>query len=127
EGVVVRLGPDATAMGQIFAFTLQGPRDLETRRRVIDQVVVPALGAVPGVAEVAPAGGVVREYQIDVDSTRMEEQAVTLDELVAAVKGAGRDVGAMSIERSGVETMIRGIGFVRSLADVEGIVVKGGQ
>src|SRR5690606_18343901 len=72
-GVIPRLGPDATAMGQVYAFTLQGPRDVEKKRFVLDQIVVPALRAVPGVAEVAPAGGVVREYQIDVDPTRLEE------------------------------------------------------
>ena len=72
-GVQARLGPDATAMGQVFAFTLQVQRDLEARRNVLDQVVIPALRGVPGVAEVAPVGGVVREYHIDVDPTRLEE------------------------------------------------------
>lgn len=124
-GVVPRLGPDATAMGQVFAFTLQGPVDLEQRRYFLDQVVVPALQSVPGVAEVAPAGGVVREYQIDVDATRIEEQGLTLDMLMIAVRQAGRDVGAMSVEQSGIETMIRGLGFIRSVEDVENIVIRG--
>lgn len=124
-GVIARLGPDATAMGQVFAFTLQGPKSIEERRRVLDQIVVPAVEAVPGVAEVAPAGGVVREYQIDVDPVRLEEQSLTLDMLMMAVKDAGRDVGAMSVEQSGIETMIRGVGFVRSVEDVERIVVRG--
>ncbi|MFM9081927.1 MAG: efflux RND transporter permease subunit [Opitutaceae bacterium] len=124
-GVTPRLGPDATAMGQVFAFTLQGPRDTETRRRALDQLVTPALRAVPGVAEVAPAGGVVREYQIDVDPVRLEEQGLTLDMLMMAVQRAGRDTGAMSVERAGVETMIRATGFTRSVADVENIVVRG--
>jgi Cu(I)/Ag(I) efflux system membrane protein CusA/SilA len=124
-GVSPRLGPDATAMGQVYAFTLQGPRDIEARRFVLDQVVVPALRAVPGVAEVAPAGGVVREYQIDVDPTRLEEQGITLDGLMMAVRDAGRDVGAMSVEQSGVETMIRGVGFIRSVKDVENIILRG--
>nr|MBA3684199.1 efflux RND transporter permease subunit [Planctomycetota bacterium] len=124
-GVVPSLGPDATAMGQVFAFTLQGPRSLEERRRVIDQIVVPALESVGGVAEVAPAGGVVREYHIDVDPVRLEEQSLTIDALVAAIRASGRDVGAMSIERSGIETMIRGVGFVRSLAEVERIPLRG--
>jgi hypothetical protein len=117
-GVNPRLGPDATAMGQIYAFTLQGPRDIEKKRFVLDQIVSPALRAVPGVAEVAPAGGVVREYQIDVDPTRLAEQGITLDMLMMAVQQAGRDVGAMSVEQTGVETMIRGVGFVRSVRDV---------
>ncbi len=124
-GVQARLGPDATAMGQVFAFTLQGQRDLEARRHVLDQVVIPALRGVPGVAEVAPVGGVVREYHIDVDPTRLEEQAITLDMLMMAIQKSGRDVGAMSVEKSGVETMLRGVGFVRSLAEVEGIVIRG--
>jgi Cu(I)/Ag(I) efflux system membrane protein CusA/SilA len=126
-GVNARLGPDATAMGQVFAFTLQGPRDLEAKRYLLDQIVVPALRAVPGVAEVAPAGGVVREYQIDVEPTRLEEQGLTLDLLMMAVQSAGRDVGAMSVEQSGVETMIRGAGFIRSVADVENIILRGNR
>ena len=125
SGVVAKLGPDATAMGQVYAFTLQGPRDTESKRYVLDQIVVPALRAVPGVAEVAPAGGVVREYQIDVDPTRLEEQGITIDQLMTAVRAAGRDVGAMSVEQSGVETMIRGAGFIRSVKDVENIVIRG--
>lgn len=124
-GVTAKLGPDATAMGQVYAFTLQGPRDTESKRYVLDQVVVPALRAVPGVAEVAPAGGVVREYQIDVDPTRLEEQSITLDQLMTSVRAAGRDVGAMSVEQSGIETMIRGAGFIRSVNDVENIVIRG--
>ena len=126
-GVNARLGPDATAMGQVYAFTLQGPRDLESKRYLLDQIVVPALRAVPGVAEVAPAGGVVREYQIDVEPTRLEEQGLTLEMLMMAVQSAGRDVGAMSVEQSGVETMIRGAGFIRSVGDVENIILRGSR
>lgn len=124
-GVTAKLGPDATAMGQVYAFTLQGPRDIESKRYVLDQIVVPALRAVPGVAEVAPAGGVVREYQIDIDPTRLEEQGVTVGQLMDAVRAAGRDVGAMSVEQSGIETMIRGVGFIRTVKDVENIVIRG--
>lgn len=124
-GVTAKLGPDATAMGQLYAFTLQGPRHIESKRYVLDQIVVPALRAVPGVAEVAPAGGVVREYQIDIDPNRLAQQGVTLDQLMTAVRAAGRDVGAMSVEQSGVETMIRGAGFLRSVKDVENIVIRG--
>jgi copper/silver efflux system protein len=124
SGVAPRLGPDATAMGQVFAFTLAGQRDVEAKRHVLDQIVVPALRGVPGVAEVAPAGGVVREYHIDVDPTRLEEQAITLDMLMMAVQRSGRDVGAMSVEQSGVETMIRGVGFIRSASEIENIVLR---
>lgn len=124
-GVTPRLGADATAMGQVYAFTLQGPRDIEAKRYLLDQVVVPALRAVPGVAEVDPAGGMVREYQIDVDPERLKALGVSLDMLMMAVQQAGRDVGAMSVEQSGVETMLRGVGFIRSVSDVEDIVIRG--
>lgn len=124
-GVTPRLGPDATAMGQVFAFTLQGPASIERKRYVLDQIVVTALQAVPGVAEVAPAGGVVREYQIDIDPSRLAAHGISLDMLMMAVRNAGRDVGAMSVEQSGVETMIRGVGFIRSVADVENIIIRG--
>src|SRR5687768_3774279 len=124
-GVNPRLGPDATAMGQVYAFIVQGPRSVEQKRFLLDQIIVPALRAVPGVAEVAPAGGVVREYQIDIDPTRIEEQGVTLEMLMMAVQQAGRDVGAMSVEQSGVETMIRGVGFIRKTEDVENIIIRG--
>jgi Cu(I)/Ag(I) efflux system membrane protein CusA/SilA len=127
SGVNPRLGPDSTAMGQVYAFSLQGPRDLESKRFLLDQLMVPALRSVRGVAEVAPVGGMVREYQIDVDPTRLQQQGLTLDMLMMAVQQAGRDVGAMSVERSGVETMIRGIGFIRSVEDVENIVLRGNQ
>ena len=124
SGVAPRLGPDATAMGQVFAFTLQGQRDIERKRSVIDQLVVPALAGVSGVAEVAPVGGVVREYQIDVDPTRLEELGLTIDMLMMAVSRAGRDVGLMAVEQAGIETMLRGVGFVRSITEVENIVIR---
>ncbi len=124
-GVTARLGPDATALGQVYAFTVQGGSDLEARRRIIDQVVQPMIAAVAGVAEAAPVGGAVREYQIDVDPTRLEEQGLTMAMVEMAIKHSGRDAGAMSIESSGIETMIRGVGFLRSLKDVEDIVVRG--
>src|SRR5690606_7777657 len=127
EGVTPRLGPDATAMGQVYAFALHGPRDVETKRYMLDQVIVPALSGLPGVAEVAPVGGVVREYQIDVNPARLEEQGLTMAVLMNAVREAGRDIGAMSVEQSGVETMIRGVGFIRSVEDVENIVVRGSR
>lgn len=124
-GVQARLGPDATAMGQVFAFSLQGTADVERKRYLLDQVVVPALQGVHGVSEVAPAGGVVREYQIDVDPGRLAAQGLTLEMLMDAVRASGRDAGAMSVERSGIETMVRGRGFIRSTTDVERIVIRG--
>jgi len=124
-GVTAVLGPDATAMGQVYAFVLRGGGDLEARRRALDQVVVPALTAVAGVAEVAAVGGVVREYHVDLDPGRLEEMGVTLAQVEASIRAAGRDVGAMSVEGSGVETMIRGVAAVRTLDEIEDLVVSG--
>jgi Cu(I)/Ag(I) efflux system membrane protein CusA/SilA len=123
-GVAPRLGPDATAMGQVYAFTLQGPRDVEQRRRVLDHLVTPALRGVPGVAEVAPAGGVAREFQVDFDPGRLAARGLTAEDLWAALQGAGRDTGLMSVERGGVEMMLRGSGFLRAEREIEDLVVR---
>ena len=123
-GVAPRLGPDATAMGQVYAFTLQGPRDVEQRRRVLDHLVTPALRGVPGVAEVAPAGGVAREFQVDFDPGRLAARGLTAEDLWVALQGAGRDTGLMSVERGGVETMLRGAGFLRTEREIADLVVR---
>ena len=133
EGVQPALGPDATAMGQVFWYTLEG-RDAEDRptgnwdpqelRTVQDWYVRYALSSVKGVAEVASVGGYVKEYQIDVDPVAMLAHGVTLNEVFAAVRGSNLDVGARTIEINRVEYMIRGLGFIKSVADIEQTVVK---
>ncbi len=132
-GVVPRLGPDATALGQVFWYTLEGRDEegrpaggwsLEELRSIQDWHVRYALMAAGGVSEVASVGGYVREYQIDVDPDAMRAANVSLSEVVAAVRMANRDVGARSIEINRVEYVIRGLGFVREIADLENAVVK---
>ncbi len=127
EGVTPSLGPDATALGQVFWYTLEGSRggfDLMELRSIQDWYVRYALQAIPGVSEVASVGGYVREYQIDVDPDAMRAHGVKLQEVFAAVTRANIDVGAESIEWNGVEYIVRGKGFVKSAADVENIVVR---
>jgi Cu(I)/Ag(I) efflux system membrane protein CusA/SilA len=133
EGVQPTLGPDATALGQIFWYTLEGRDingkpaggwDLDELRTIQDWHVRYALMSAEGVSEVASVGGFVREYQIDVDPDAMRAYAVTLDEVFMAVKMSNVDVGARTIEINKVEYVIRGLGFIKNLSDVENTVIK---
>ncbi len=133
EGVQPTLGPDATALGQIFWYTLEGHDeeghptggwDLHELRTIQDWYVRYALLSADGVSEVASVGGFVKEYQIDVDPDTMRAHKVKLDQVFAAVKMSNIDVGARTIEVNKVEYVIRGLGFVKSLRDLEYAVVK---
>ena len=133
EEVQPVLGPDATAMGQVFWYTLEGQDDkgkptggwdLHELRTMQDWYVRFALMSVEGVSEVASVGGFVQEYQVDVDPHRMRINNVSLGEVVAAVKGANRDVGARSIEVNRVEYVVRGLGFIKAIEDLENAVIK---
>ncbi|PLX50846.1 MAG: acriflavine resistance protein B [Desulfobulbaceae bacterium] len=127
------LGPDATGLGQIFWYTLEGRDqegnatggwDLDELRSVQDWYVRYALMGVAGISEVASVGGFVKEYQIDVDPAAMRAHGVTLEEVFTAVKQSNIDVGARTIEINRVEYVVRGIGFVKELADLENAVIK---
>ena len=133
EGVQPRLGPDATALGQVFWYTLEGRDekgnptggwDLDELRSVQDWTVSRALLRAKGVSEVAPIGGFVREYQIDVDPDAMRAYDVMLDQVAEAVRLSNVDVGARTIDVNNVEYIVRGLGFIKSLADIENAVVK---
>jgi len=133
EGVQPALGPDATALGQVFWYTLEGrdPNgrpaggwDLDELRSVQDWYVRYALLGAEGVSEVASVGGFVREYQIDVDPDAMRAYGVGLEEIVKAVKASNIDVGARTIEINKVEYVIRSLGFVKHLSDIEKTVIK---
>lgn len=118
------LGPDATALGQIFWYTLHGPGfDLHELRTLQDTHIRYALQAVEGVAEVASVGGYVREYQIDVNPTALRAHRISLGEVYDAVRRANVEVGAGAIEINRVEYLLRGVGFVRDLNDLRRVVV----
>ena len=127
------LGPDATALGQVFWYTLEGRDpdgnpaggwDLDELRSAQDWYVRYALMSVEGVSEVASVGGFVREYQIDVDPDAMRSYGVRLDDVFRAVRESNVDVGARTIEINRVEYVVRGVGFVKTLSDLETVVVK---
>ncbi|NLR92209.1 efflux RND transporter permease subunit [Flammeovirga agarivorans] len=133
EGVQPTLGPDATAVGQVFWYTLEGRDeegnptggwDLEELRTTQDFLVKYALMSADGVAEVASVGGHVKEYQIDVDPNALKAYGVTLQQVMNAVRNSNLDVGARTIEVNNTEYFVRGIGYIKNLSDLEESVVK---
>ncbi|MBZ0183520.1 MAG: efflux RND transporter permease subunit [Melioribacteraceae bacterium] len=133
EGVSPTLGPDATALGQIFWYTLEG-RDQDGKpaggwdphelRTIQDYFVRYALTASEGVSEVASIGGFVKEYQVDLDPAALKAHNVSLMQVVNAIKESNQDVGANTIELNLAEYYVRGLGYVKSIEDIEKSVVK---
>ncbi|MHA7830661.1 MAG: efflux RND transporter permease subunit [Flagellimonas sp.] len=132
DGVNPALGPDATALGQIFWYTLEGRDedgnvtggwDLQELRSVQDYYVKYALSSASGVSEVASIGGFVQEYQVDVDPELMKRYNVGLDQVVKAVKQSNRDIGAQTLEINKAEYLVRGLGYIKSLDDIKNAVV----
>ena len=132
-GVQPTLGPDATALGQVYWYTLEGRDqdgnpaggwDLHELRSIQDWYVRYALLAAEGISEVASVGGFVQEYQIDVDPDAMRAHGVSLDQVFMAVKMSNVDVGARTIEINQVEYVIRGVGFIENVEDVENAVIS---
>lgn len=133
DGVKPTLGSDATALGQIFWYTLEGRDeqgnvtggwDLHEIRSVQDFYIKNALASASGVSEVASIGGYVQEYQIDVDPELMRQYAVTLSEVIKAVKENNKDAGAKTLEINQAEYFVRGLGYVKSIEDLENTQVR---
>ncbi|KYG79547.1 Cu(I)/Ag(I) efflux system membrane protein CusA/SilA [Roseivirga ehrenbergii] len=133
DGVQPALGPDATGLGQIFWYTIEGRDengnpsggwDPQEIRTVQDYTVRYALASAEGVSEVASVGGFVKEYQVDVDPNAMKGYGVSLDQVVKAVKESNQDIGAKTLEINRAEYLVRGLGYIKSLADLENAVVK---
>lgn len=131
-GVQPALGPDATALGQIFWYTLEGRDpdgrpaggwDLHELRTVQDWYVRYGLLAAGGISEVASVGGFVQEYQIDVDPDAMRAARVNLHDIYGAIQGSNLDVGARTIEMNKAEYVVRGLGFVKKPEDLANTVV----
>ena len=133
NGVTPSLGPDATALGQIYWYTLEGrdkkgnpnggwdPHELRT---IQDFYVKYGLTAARGVSEVASIGGFIKEYQIDIDPNAMKAHGVSVAQIMNAVKNSNRDIGARTIEFNRVEYLIRALGYIKSLDDIEKSVVS---
>jgi len=126
------LGPDATALGQVYWYTLEGRDsngnptggwDLHEIRTEQDFYVKYGLSAVEGVSEVASIGGYVQEYQVDVNPDALKAYDIPLHKVMLAVKNANKDVGAKTIEINKAEYLVRGLGYIKSVEDLEKAVV----
>ena len=133
DNVNPALGPDATGLGQIFWYTLEGRDkngnvtggwDLQELRSIQDYYVKYALSSASGVSEVASIGGYVKEYQIDVDPEIMRQYNISLGDVVKAVKKSNQDIGAQTLEINRAEYLVRGLGYVESIEDIENAVVS---
>ncbi len=133
QGVQPALGPDATALGQIYWYTLEGrdqdgnptggwdPHEL---RSIQDFYVRFGLSSAEGVSEVASIGGYVKEYQVDVNPDAMKTYGITLDQVMSAIRNSNLDVGAQTVEINMAEYFVRGLGYVEEIGDIEKAVVQ---
>jgi Cu(I)/Ag(I) efflux system membrane protein CusA/SilA len=126
EGVTPVLGPDATGVGWVYQYALvdeSGQQNLADLRSFQDWSLRYWLQSVPGVAEVASVGGFVKQYQINVDPSRLLAYNIPLPTVLNAIRRSNNDVGGREIEIAGTEHLVRGLGYVKSLADIEIIPV----
>ena len=127
EGVNPTIGPDATGVGWVYEYALvddSGKLDLSQLRSIQDWNLRYALESVKGVSEVAPIGGFVKEYQIDLDPNALLAHNIPLSEIVTRVKSSNGDVGGKTFEVSTTEYFVRGRGYFKSIADIENVVLK---
>ena len=126
QGVTTELGPDATGVGWVFQYALvdtTGTHSLADLRSLQDWFLRYQLRSVPGVAEVAPIGGFVRQYQVNVDPNRLQAYNIPIMKVAEAVRGGNNDVGGRLVEFSGAEYMVRGRGYAQSAGDIGKIAV----
>ena len=126
QGVKTELGPDATGVGWVFQYVLadeSGKHSLAELRSLQDWFLRYQLKSVPGVAEVAPLGGFVRQYQVQVDPNRLQSYNIPMMRVVEAVRNGNNDVGGRLVEFSGAEYMVRGRGYAKSEEDIGNIVL----
>ena len=133
DDVQPTLGPDATALGQIYWYTLEGQDeegnptggwDLHELRSIQDFYVRFGLSSASGVSEVASIGGFVQEYQVDVIPDKMRVYGITLNQVMKAIKESNLDIGAQTLEINLAEYFVRGLGYVKTIEDIENAVVK---
>lgn len=126
------LGPDATGLGQIFWYTLEGRDengdvtggwDLQELRSIQDYYVKYGLASASGVSEVASIGGYVKEYQVDINPEILRQFNISLEQVVNAVRKTNKEIGAKTIEINQAEYLVRGLGYIKSIEDLENTVV----
>jgi Cu(I)/Ag(I) efflux system membrane protein CusA/SilA len=123
-GVTPVLGPDATGVGQVFWYTIEEPYDSGTLHSIQDWYVKYQLNSVPGVADVGSVGGFVREYQVDVDPVKLRAYNIPLRDVLTAVERSNNNVGAKVVEVNSSEYMVRGLGLIEKMKDIEDIPIS---
>ncbi len=125
QGVTPSLGPDATGVGWVYEYTLESDRhDLQQLRSIQDWYLRYELATVPGVSEVASLGGYVKQYQVSVDPNRLLAYHLTIPQIRQAIQHSNNDVGGRLVEMGETEFMVRGLGYLKSVADIEQVVVS---
>jgi heavy metal efflux system protein len=125
EGAVPTLGPLSTPIGELFRYTLEGAGvDGMRLRELQDWVIAPRLLQVPGVADVVPFGGLVKQYQIEVDPLALEKFNLSISRVAQAVSANNRNAGGALLDNLQQGMVVRGVGLIRSIADIENIVVS---
>lgn len=130
EGVTPTLGPDATGVGWVFQYVLRDPtgrHDAAELRSFQDWYLRYWLASVPGVAEVASVGGMEKQYQVEIDPTRLFALGISVDRVVQVIRAANQEIGARTLEVSEREYYVRGRGYVTDVADLEAVVVATGR
>jgi len=125
QGVTPTLGPDATGVGWVYEYTLDGgdEYDLQQLRSIQDWYLRYELTGVPGVAEVASIGGYVKQYQVEVDPNKLLAYNIPIQKVKMAIKRSNNDVGGKLVEMGETEFMVRGLGYIKSIADIEQIAL----
>ena len=126
ESVTPTLGPDATGLGWVYQYAIEdttGRKTLAELRSIQDWYLRYALTAVPGVSEVATIGGFEKQYQVDIDPAKLLAYRIPVTRVLQAIQSANNDIGAMVIELSEREHMVRGLGYLKSISDIENVVV----
>jgi len=126
QSVAPMLGPDATGLGWVYQYAIEdktGRLTLAELRSIQDWQLRYALTSVPGVSEVAAIGGFEKQYQVDIDPAKLLAYRISVTRVMQAIQNANNDVGAMVIELSEREHMVRGLGYLKSISDIENVVV----
>ena len=125
KGVTPSLGPDATGVGWVFQYSIEGNGySLAELRSIQDWYIRYQLTKVPGVSEVASIGGFVKQYQVNIDPNRLLAYDVSMKDLIESIRMSNTDVGGRVVELAEREYMVRGLGYIKNIPDIENIVLK---
>ncbi len=123
-GVSPQLGPDATGLGWVYEYTLQSKtKNLQQLRSIQDYFLKYDLSAIPGVSEVASIGGFVKQYQVNIDPTKLAYYGIPIQKIKMAIKNSNNDVGGRLLEMGEMEFMVRGLGYIKSADDLKNIAI----